>query len=223
MRFMVNEDWFTVGGRGVGWIISTYEYKEGFIDSDAYKTYKTYARSKNIQMFQILNASKILDQHFVNCHEIISCCLLEQATPFFCHAIKFWRDNSVKLMIFLVRFLLRNHRWNWCNFFGNFLHKGISTITPISCTAFGKFPSGRARVREHLSRKSWLVLNWPLSQHCAKNNRRRSVLVSFFFSFYIRSSGHFQNSLLNVFTKVCLQVPHVEAAVRYLGRRIKKS
>ena len=43
MRFMVNEDWFTVGGRGVGWIISTYEYKEGFIDSDAYKTYKTYA------------------------------------------------------------------------------------------------------------------------------------------------------------------------------------
>ena len=137
-------------------------------------------RMRAPKIFRYFRCLKILDQHFVNCHEIISCCLLEQATPFFCHAIKFWRDNSVKLMIFLVRFLLRNHRWNWCNFFGNFLHKGISTITPISCTAFGKFPSGRARVREHLSRKSWLVLNWPLSQHCAKNNRRRSVLVSVF-------------------------------------------
>ena len=36
---MLNEDWFTVGVQGVGWIISTYEYREGFIDSDAYKTY----------------------------------------------------------------------------------------------------------------------------------------------------------------------------------------
>ena len=36
---MGNEDWFTVGVQGVGWIISTYEYREGFIDSDAYKTY----------------------------------------------------------------------------------------------------------------------------------------------------------------------------------------
>ena len=222
MRFMENEDWFTVGGRGVGWIISTYEYKEGFIDSDAYKTNKTCALQKysdisNIERLEniTLTFCKLSRNYFV--------LSFGESDPLFCHAIKFWRDNSVKLMIFLVRFLLRNHRWNWCNFFGNFLHKGISTITPISCTAFGKFPSGRARVREHLSRKSWLVLNWPLSQHCAKNNRRRSVFVSFFFSFYIRSWGHFQNSLLNVFTKVCLRVPHVVAVVRYLGRRINKS
>ena len=36
---MLNEDWFTVGVQGIGWIISTYEYREGFIDSDAYKTH----------------------------------------------------------------------------------------------------------------------------------------------------------------------------------------
>ena len=106
-------------------------------------------------------------------------CVWEKPHQFFCHVIYFWRDNFVISMLFLVRFLLRSHLWNWRNFFGNFLCKGISTITSISCTDFGKFPTASARVREeHLSRKTWLVLNWPRSQHCAKNNHCRSVFVS---------------------------------------------
>ena len=87
------------------------------------------------------------------------------------------RNNVVKIP-FLVRFLSRNYLRNWRNFFDNFLWKGIFTITSISCTALGKFPLAGVWVREHLSRKSWLVLNWPLSQPCAKNNHRRSVFVS---------------------------------------------
>ena len=86
--------------------------------------------------------------------------------------------NIVLKIPFLVRFLSWNYLRNWRNFFDNFLWKGIFTITSISCTALGKFPLAGVWVREHLSRKSWLVLNWPLSQPCAKNNHRRSVFVS---------------------------------------------
>ena len=106
-------------------------------------------------------------------------CVGEKPYQFFLLVIWFWGDNFVRLMLFLMSFLLRNHLWNWRNFFGNFLCKRISTITSISCTGFRKFPTASARVREeHLSRKTWLVLNWPRSQHCAKNNHCRSVFVS---------------------------------------------
>lgn len=92
--------------------------------------------------------------------------------------------NIVVKIPFLVRFLPWNYLRNWRNFFDNFLWKGIFAITSISCTAPGKFPLAAVWVREHLSQKSWLVLNWPLSQPCAKNNHRRSVFVSNLVFFY---------------------------------------
>ena len=91
--------------------------------------------------------------------------------------LKFQRNIVVKIP-FLVRFLSWNYLRNWRNFFDNFLWKGIFTITSISCTASENFHWPVFEFGSIYRKKSWLVLNWPLSQPCAKNNHRRSVFVS---------------------------------------------
>ena len=53
--------------------------------------------------------------------------------------------------------------------------------------------------------KSWLVLNWPLSQPCAKNNHRRSVFVSNLVFFLDRRQSPKYDDEVLVFCALLLQ------------------
>ena len=108
-------------------------------------------------------------------------------------------------MPFLVRFLPGNYLRNWRNFFDNFLWKGIFTITSISCTASENFHWPVFEFGSIYRKKSWLVLNWPLSQPCAKNNHRRSVFVSNLVFFLERRKSPQYDDEVFVFCALLLQ------------------